>query len=119
MDYYAADRKWQCYSCGFENFKAEVRDKTHPHPVLPLEREGVADKDKSNALVAIPAAESLFDLSSAAKSSPGYWEPKKESVPSKKLPATAKDCPACGKKMHRYGSDKGWQCSSCGYERKI
>ncbi len=107
MDYYAAAAKWQCYSCGFEYTKNEIQGKSEEK------------SDRSNALLAIPASESLFDRSSTTRPSPGYWGPKKESPPSKKLPAITKSCPACGKTMHSAGSGKAWQCRYCGYERRI
>jgi hypothetical protein len=63
MDYYAADRKWQCHSCGFENNDGGQG-----------KRE---EKRESNALFTISLTEQLFD--STPKKSPGYWEPKKKS----------------------------------------
>jgi ribosomal protein L37AE/L43A len=109
MDYYISDRKWQCYSCGFENNESTKNEGQ-------AQSEGKRD---SNALLAISASEPLFDHSSTTPSSPGYWEPRKASPTSKKLPAISKPCPACKKKMHWYGTDRGWQCHSCGYERRI
>jgi ribosomal protein L37AE/L43A len=108
MDYYAAEAKWQCYSCGFEYFKKnEGQGKSEEKP------------SHSNVLLAVSPAESLFNDSATTRSSPGYWESKKKSFFSKKQPAMTKTCPACGKKMHSHGSDKGWQCRNCGYERRI
>jgi ribosomal protein L37AE/L43A len=131
MDYYIAEGKWQCYSCGFEYLgkdasrgkseeKSSMTQKTHPHPVLPLEGEGVADKDRSNALLAIPLTEELFDRSSTTRPSPGYWQTKKTSLSSRGLPAIKKKtCPACAKKMLWHELNKAWQCPHCGYERRI
>jgi predicted RNA-binding Zn-ribbon protein involved in translation (DUF1610 family) len=103
MGYYAADRKWQCPSCGFEN-----TDDDHGKG---------GEKRGSNALFAIPLTEPLFDH--ASKNSPGYWGPEKKQSSPKKQPATTKTCPACGRKMQPTGSGKGWQCRDCGYERRI
>ena len=103
MGYSAADSKWQCLSCGFENNDDGLR-----------KRE---EKRVSNALLAIPLTEPLFDGTS--KNSPGYWAPKKNSSFLKKLPAATKTCPACGRKMQPTESGKGWQCGNCGYERRI
>ena len=114
MDYYIADRKWQCYSCGFEYITNEVQGRTE-------EKEKSEEKrEHSNALLAMPPSESLFDRSSTNRPSPGYWRgPKKEPSRSKRLPVRTKNCPSCGKKMQSSGSGKGWQCRFCGYERSI
>ncbi len=106
MDCNAADRKWHCLSCGFECNKNEGRFKKEE------------DGGRSNALLAIPLTEPLFD--SPSKKSPGYWDSPKKKTPSlKKAPALTKTCPACGKKMLPIGTGKGWQCRECGYEKRI
>lgn len=108
MDYYIADRKWQCYSCGFEYNKDEGQSKSEEN------------RDHSNALLSIPASEPLFDHSSTIRPSPGFLEPKKVSPFSQGLPAIKKKtCPSCGMKMYWYGSERRWQCHDCGYERRI
>jgi ribosomal protein L37AE/L43A len=99
----AAESKWQCHSCGFEN-NGDGQGK----------RE---EKRESNALFTISLTEQLFD--STSKNSPGYWQPKKKSPFLSKAPATTKTCPVCSRKMQPTGSGKGWQCRNCGYERKI
>ncbi len=111
LAYDAADRKWRCYFCGFEFIKNEIPRKNE------VSGSSEEKRSQSNALFAIPPSEQLFDRSTS-KPSPGYWGSKKKSSP-KKPPIIAKDCPSCGKKMHAHRSGKGWQCSSCGYERRI
>lgn len=103
MNYSAADGKWQCHSCGFENND---------------DRKGRREeKRESNALFAIGLTEPLFDRGS--KNSPGYPGPGKKTSFLKKLVVPAKTCPVCARKMKPAGSGKGWQCSGCGYERNI
>ena len=103
MNYSAADGKWQCPSCGFENND---------------DRKGrLEEKRESNALFAIGLTEPLFDRGS--KNSPGYPGPGKKTSFLKKLVVPAKTCPVCARKMKPAGSGKGWQCSGCGYERNI
>ncbi len=113
MNYYSAYGKWQCYACGFEYIKNEVPAN---NPVAAQAK--TEEKRDTNALFAIPVTEPLFDHSKTV-ASPGYWEaPKKNSIFSKK-PTMAKTCPSCGQRMHSFGSGKGWECSFCGYERRI
>jgi ribosomal protein L37AE/L43A len=104
MGYSAADLKWQCRACGFEN---NSRDQGKGE-----------EKRESNALLAIPLTEPLFDGPGA--SSPGYWgAPGRRTSLLKKAPAATKTCPACGKQMRSNGPGMGWQCRACGYERRI
>ena len=99
MDLYSEDEKWICYSCA------------HEEPVVSgAQGDSEEQREFTNAPKIISASEPVFDPPPGAESQGSYTG----SSPTKK-----KTCPACGKKMHWYETEKAWRCSFCEYERRI
>ena len=109
MDLYSQEKKWQCYSCAYEESQtddvqgaSEERGELTDEPI-----PAVAQQIVSPPVVPSASASSREDPESKKEPTPSYGQ----------AAGKKKNCPVCHKKMTWYYKTKTWRCPFCQYEK--